>query len=321
MPNLARQAVNQTVYLFITFFILAFRPFAWRPRALRFERESEPNRSMASLEVESDDDGTQPIRLKRFSMGVDWRWLWTEVGTVLMVIGVAESSMQMFRHSFERAVHLHLALGFSKGLGLMIICLIVIAQVAACANLMAPVLYLTTGSIAPSTVLAVTLWFETLVFGDMNDTATLVRSISLTGTALMLALCRYDRQARNLMSQLPASGALLNIESNIRKLCTAMRTGIVLPPAGFIALFCAFYCNPFWRTHGILYEWYRGRFEACIASASLLFLIGGQDSRHNLFLGLNMQRFEKRMEMVTDWVLRRKATVLGQSYQGRKKAL
>ena len=272
----------------------------------------------------------QLIRATRFSMGVDWRWLWTELGTMLMVIGVAESSIQMFRHSFERAVHIHLALGFSKGFGLMLICLIVLAQVAACVNLMTPLFYLTTGCVVPSSILAATLWFEALVFGDMNDTATLVRSVSLTGTAVMLALCRYDRQARNLMSQLPASGIMLSLESHIRKACTMARTGLFLPPTGFGVLIGAVYCNPFWKTHGILYEWYRGRFQAAIALASLLFLVGGQDTRqtqynlhdlYNLLLGWDSELVRRRWEKGVDWMRRRKAKLLRQPYDGRKKGL
>lgn len=325
--DFAKTVVNQTVYFFIAVYLLLSRgAHAVRTLpalALRAQQApvDQPNRPDTSLDCESDDDEVHIARASRFSMRVDWRWLWTEIGTILMMLSVSESSLQMFRHSFERAVHVHIAIGFSKGFALMLICLTTMAQMAACVTLMTPLFYLVTGSIAPSMVLAATLWFEALVFGDMNDMATLVRSLSLTGTALMLALCRYDRQARNLMSQLPANGILLNIEAQIRKVCTTAKVGLLLPPVSFLILTYAIFGNPFWRTHGILYEWYRGRFQACVALASVLCLVGGQDTKHNILLGWKLQHFERRIEKATDWMLRRKATVLGRPHEGRKKAL
>lgn len=331
--SLARTAVNETVYALIAVWLFFLRTAQMvRPRPATL---GQPKRQQASLEKDEESDrddneygnenNVQTARATRYSMRVEWRWVWTEVGTVLMALCVAESSLQMVRHGFERSLHIHLAVGFSKGFALMLIMLTTVAQMAACVNLLTPMFYFVTGCIAPSSVLAGTIWFEALMFGDMNDTATLVRSFSLTGTALMLALCRYDRQARSLMSQLPAGGVLFNIESQIRKVCTAARVGIFLPPASFVLLVYAMVGNPFWRTHGILYEWYRGRFQACIALASVLSLVGGQDTKHNILLGWKLQYLETRMENAVekamDWILRRRATMLGQPYQGRKKAL
>ena len=227
-------------------------------------------------------------------MLADWRWVWTEVGTALMVGGVGESAYQMTKHSFERSVHVHMALGFSKGLSLVFIVLVVLAQVGASVNLLVPTIYHTTGSIAPSTVLATTLWFEALLFGDMTDRATLVRTACMTLTAVMLALFRFDRQARNAMAQLPTSGTLLSIESRVRKLCTTARSGVVCPPLAAAVLLYNCYGNPFWRSHGIVYEWYHGRFQAGIAMSALLLLIAGQDTRAHAMLGDRLERWYDR---------------------------
>ena len=228
-------------------------------------------------------------------MLADWHRAWTEIGTALMAGGVSESAYQMTSHSFERSVHVHLALGFSKGLSLIFIVMVVLAQAASCVNLLVPTIYHTTGSIAPSTVLATTLWFEALLFGDMTDTATLVRTACMTLTAVMLALFRFDRQARNSMDQLPTSGTLLSIESHVRKLCTAARSGLVCPPLALVILTYNFYGNPFWRSHGIVYEWYHSRFQTGVAMAALLFLIAGQDTRAHLAIGSTLERCYDRL--------------------------
>ena len=93
-------------------------------------------------------------------MIADWRWVWTEAGTLLMVLSVAESGWLMFTDSYQRAVHIHHLLGLSRGAALMAISAILLAQLAACVTLMVPTIYLTTGTITPSAVLVATLWFE-----------------------------------------------------------------------------------------------------------------------------------------------------------------
>ena len=161
-------------------------------------------------------------------MLTDWRWVWTEIGTVIMVLCVSESGYQMVRHSFERAILIHHALGFSKGFALVLIGMVCAAKAAASMALLTPVIYMTTGAIAPSAVLAATLWFEALLFGDMADSMAIIRCVSLTATALMLALFRFDRQARNAMAQLPTSGVLLGIEARVRKVCRCYERCLLL---------------------------------------------------------------------------------------------
>jgi len=252
-------------------------------------------------------------------MIADWRWVWTEVGTALMVVGVADSAWGMLSESYVRAVHMHHVLNVSKGFAIMMISFIILAQLATGVALMVPTIYHTTGTIAPSAILAVTLWFEILVFGDWTDGATLGRCLCFTATAVMLALFRFDRQARNRMQQLPTSGTLLNIEFSVKTLCTKVRAGTVLPPAAVALLGWAATQNPYWRAHGVVYEWYRGRFQAAWAAAALMFLISGQDTRAHVLVG-------DKLERLHDWMLSRKEDLLGQErgwrvLRGKKKAL
>lgn len=300
--------------------------FRFRPRpalqAPRTNSEAPCSRSPSlGVGVEEADLHSQ----RRVVMRVDWRWLWTECATAAMTLCVAESATQMIVYSFARATHVHLALGLSKGFALLIITLIVVAQIVASVALLLPAIYLKTGSVVPSGALALTLWFEACVFGDATDTAFILRSASLTATACMLALFRFDRQARNAMAQLPTSGTLLNIEATVRRGSTAACTGLVCPPCAIIVTLWAVWANPFWRTSGILYEWYRGRFQAGLAISSLLFVLGAQDTRAHTWLRWATERLFDKTERVVDFVLRRKDTLLGQQSPfrpiGRKKNL
>lgn len=251
-------------------------------------------------------------------MLADWRWVWTECGTWLMALCVGEGAWHMGAHAFARARHLHIAVGLSTGTALALVAALVAAQAAACSCLLFTAAYNRVGSIAPSAALVATLWFEAVMFGDSADTATLVRVASLTLTCAMLALFRFDRQARNAQRQLPTSGALLVVESHIRRICSGLRTGVALPPFALVAIGWVFGCNPYWRRHGIEYEWLRGRFHAGLALAALMLLTSGQDTKAHVVIG-------EWLERVYDVFMRHKEDVLGQPRQtrflGAKKAL
>lgn len=243
-------------------------------------------------------------------MLADWRWVWTESGTWLMAVCVGEGAWHMGSHAFARARHLHIAVGLSTGAALAIVAALVAAQAAACGGLLLPAVYTRVGSIIPSATLAATLSFEAVMFGDSADTATLVRVASLTLACAMLALFRFDRQARNAQRQLPTSGALLVVESHIRRVCNGLCTGVALPPLALAAIGWAFGHNPYWRRHGIEYEWLRGRFHATLALTALMLLTSGQDARAHTIIG-------EWLERVYDVLLKHKEDVLGQPRQTR----
>jgi hypothetical protein len=236
-------------------------------------------------------------------MLIDWRWAWTEAGTLTMLACVAESAWQMGSHCIGRSLHIHLALGLSKGAGLLLIWSIVLAQAAASVALMVPQIYLATGAIVPSGTLAATLWFETLVFGDVADAASALRAASLTLTALMLALFRFDRQARNARAQLPTSGVLLGIEARVRRACTAARTGLGGPVVSILLVGWAIVTQPYWRAHGMTYEFQRGRFHAAAASAALALLVAGQDTRGHVIIGHVLEHMYDRVMKHTERLL------------------
>lgn len=300
------------MYHVIVFLVCgAWAAMASAARPVRPSLTMKASQEAASLDADPGPSGEAPRRNFHIrGMLADWRWVWTEVGTYLMVACVAESMYQMGSHSLSRALHIHLALGLSKGLGLLIIWLIVMAQAAAGVALLVPSIYFVTGAIAPSATLAGTLWFEALVFGDTTDPASALRSVALTLTASMLALFRFDRQARNSMDQLPTSGMLLSIEAYVRQGCTLMRTGVVNPLLSCALLCWAVWNNCYWKANGISYEWQRSRFHAAAAMAALGFLAAGQDTKAHVFLG-------DRLERLYDKLMKHKEDLLGQPRAAR----
>lgn len=306
----ARPAAFLLAYHIACLFLVAtLSALQWvRPKRPFLALTASANRPPASLDSAKVNSGGIPGRRNwvcaKSAMLADWKRVYTDTGTCVMIACVVESTLQMVSHGYDRAVHVHLAFGLSKGLSLVLIGAVAIAQVVTSTVLLVPALYHMTGSIAPSAALGAGLWFEATLFGDLSDACTLVRTACLTCTTAMLALFRVDRAVRNAMAQLPTSGHLLQIESAVRHSCTAFRTGIVCPPCAVSLFLCTIRCNPFWHAHGIMYEWYHGRFQAGIAVVSLLFLVAGQDTRAHVIVG-------EKLEWLYDRCMRKGEDMLG----------
>lgn len=244
-------------------------------------------------------------------MLLDWRATYTEMGTVVMVATVVEGMWQLCVHGWSRALHLTIALGVGRGMALAVLGLIIGTQALSCATLLVPALYNRSGSVLPSAALVATLWFEALVFGDLNDRTTQGRCACLTAAAFMLAIFRFDRQARNARDQLPTSGVLLSVEAMVRSLCTRARTGLALPSIA-IALFAwATVSNAFWHSHGATYEWQRARCQAGLSATALCLLLAGQDTAAHVLIGDGLER-------VYDWCMCRKEDLLGEGGLSRR---
>lgn len=330
--SVARNDFSQAFFaVFALVFTIFVRITHLRPRRPVLEAPRAPYNNRLSLSAQLRDadrfDGARERHARGAGMrGVDWKWLWTESATASLALCVAESATQLFLNSFARATHIHLALGVSRGSALLVIAMLVVGQVAASVGLLVPTVYLRTGSIAPSAALAVSVWVEAAIFGDAADAAFVLRCASLTATSGMLALFRFDRQARNALSQLPTSGAMLTCEASVRRGSTAACTGLWGPPLAVCAAAWSVFANPFWRTNRrVLYEFYRGRFQAGFAVSSFFFVLAAQDTRAHTWLRWVLQRAEDRVERVVDVVLRRKDQLLGQQPSsrplGRKKEL
>ena len=258
-----------------------------------------------------------PKRARRF-MIFNFRAAYVESATVLTLTGVLQQTYRLGANCFVRAVHIHLIFGVSKGLALVTILSLVMAQAAASLVLTIPTLYFTTGSIFPAAVLAFAIWLETVLFGDVYDGAFALRVAAQTAALAMLALFRYDRQARDACAQLPTDGRLLSVEAACRRACTAARVGVFLPPVAVVLLLWATFIFPFWSANGLLHEFYRARHQATTAVAALLLAAAGQDTRAGAVLG-------DALERVVDRALAFKEDLLGQPrvvrFLGRKKSL
>lgn len=273
------------------------------------------NAPTAALDADEDERPRRRVSFDRVarwrSMLLDWRAVYTEAGTVVMALVVVEGTWQLGIHTWSRSLHLTLALGVGRGTALVTLGLIVGAQGLAVATLLLPALYNRAGSVVPAAALVATLWFEALVFGDLSDRATQARGTGLTATALMLAIFRFDRQARNARDQLPTSGVLLGIEATVRSMCTRARTGLLLPPVAAGLLVWALGWNAFWRSHGARYEWERARCQAGLSTAALCLLLSGQDTAAHVVIG-------DRLERAYDWCMCKKERLLGEGDAARR---
>lgn len=301
----AQERAHQRVFVLLLFLF----SFLWRlPRRLLL---TAPPAALGD-----DDVPRRRVSFDRVArwraMLLDWRATYTELGTLAMAAAVVEGTWQLGAHGFSRALHLTLALGVGRGTALAVLGLIVCTQALSCVTLLLPVLYNRSGSVVPSAALVSTLWFEALVFGDLRDRTAQGRCACLTATAFMLALFRFDRQARNARDQLPTSGAFLSIEAMVRSLCTQARTGLLLPPAALGLFVWATGWNAFWRSHGAKYEWERARCQAGLSAAALCLLLSGQDTAAHVVIG-------DRLERVYDWLMCKKESLLGEGVEARQR--
>ena len=223
-------------------------------------------------------------------MIADPRAVYTELGTAVLIMLVASGAWRLATHAFEFALHLTLALGLARPTALASLALIVVAQLGACVVLMAAPLYNRIGSVAPSALLTATLWFEALVFGDTSDAATQAKCICLTATAFLLAIFRYDRQARNARDQIPSSGVLLSIEAAIKATCTRLMAGFLLPPTAVALMVWTLGWNAFWRESGVMREYRAGWCRAGLSAIALCLILSGQDAKAHVVLGEQAER-------------------------------
>lgn len=260
----------------------------------------------AVLDAEDDRQRRRALsdRMARWKPTRHLQAVHTDAGTVVMALVVAEGAWQLCIHAWSRSLHLTLALGVGRGTALAVLGLIVAAQTLSVAILLLPALYTRSGSMVPSAALAAALWLEALVFGDLSDRATQARGACLTATACMLAIFRFDQQARTARDQLPASNMLLGIEATVRSVCTRVHTGLLLPPIAVGLFVWAVAWNSFWNRHAALYEWERARCQSGLSMAALSLLLAGQDTASHVVCG-------DRLEKVFHWILCKKDDLIG----------
>ncbi len=208
--------------------------------------------------------------------GSEVRRVMNELGLLFIVVFIAENSYHLFSTLFERATHLRLVTGFSRGVCLFSLWSLLVTQLASTLILLTPAVYKATGHIVPSVLLTTGVLLETVAFGDLADATTALAMLCFSGATALVAVFRHDRQQRDTAMQLPTDGILLRIQEKVCVLCTLASTGLVCPPMVVICIYSAL-SNAFWNARPALAEYTRSRHKLALAAAAALVLVSAQD--------------------------------------------
>lgn len=258
---------------------LLFLAFFTKPREqlLRVER-LDPS-------IFDDDECSRRIRFhslaakSRFTLALErvaMRDICTYAGLSFLALYTTESSYQLYTTLFERATHLHLVVGASRGVCLFGVWVLLMLQCAATAALLVPAVYRRIGPMPPSITLSLTTMLEVVAFGDLRDATTALGMVCTSASAALLGVVRYDRQQRDVALQLPTNGRLLGVQEHVHTLCTATSAGAVCPPLAALSTYSAL-SNAFWRARPLLVEYMRARHKLALGASALLLLLAAQD--------------------------------------------
>ena len=209
---------------------------------------------------------------------------YTELAVVLLVAEVGEQLTRHAANTFARAQFLHLTLGCSKGVGALMVFVLVLLQLCAAVSLLVPRLYLgPCGVVVPAAILSALVWSEAIFLEDVRNNTVLAHAIIFSATSALVALFRYDRRARNLQLQVPNSSSLLTIENVVKRCCTAIHTRLYCPPLAACILLRTLVISRFTngKIHALEREYARAAWHLGMAAAALLLLLGAQDTRRS----------------------------------------
>tara|TARA_B110000902_G_C14192713_1_gene544782 strand:+ start:463 stop:1260 length:798 start_codon:yes stop_codon:yes gene_type:complete len=207
-----------------------------------------------------------------------------DVGSVFLVLCTMVDTLETMLHAFERSHHVHIVFGVSRGTALGALGVVTAVQMAAQIALLFNRFFFAIGAILPSTTLAALVWAQAFVLGELSDSAVLVWCAAVSAGAAVIALFRYDRQARASLEQVPVDQRLFLFETKINEICSRLRTGLVLTPTSVALFFYAIVVHPFWSTTSAAHEYHQARFRACMALSAVSLLIGAQDVASFVFL-------------------------------------
>ncbi len=212
----------------------------------------------------------------RISFQVDVQKALNECGLLFILIHTAESAWQIYCNLFERATHVHLTTGISRGAALFGVWLLLTLQLGSALILSVRALFRRTGPMLPSMTLSLAAWTEAIAFGDLTDPTTALGLTCISVAAGLLGLFRHDRHQRDIALQVPTDTRLLRVEEKVRGFCTATATGVVCPPMAVLCAYSAL-ANAFWKARPLLVEYTRARHQLALGGASLVTLMAAQD--------------------------------------------
>ena len=211
---------------------------------------------------------------------MDWKARCCDVGTAVLVAGIAEGVHTALVDVIERAHACHFAVGLGKGACAVAGMLLGLGQLAICIVLCVPRFYRTTGAVLPALALALALVVETVLTGDANEPLALLRLLLNIANAIVLGAVRVDRAALKAQLQLPSDDVIDRLEKHLRAAVTRVRSGLWCPVAAVLLLQSAAAraggrgaANPVAALYTHL------EFQALLPAAALTLLLAAADRR------------------------------------------
>jgi hypothetical protein len=218
-----------------------------------------------------------------------------EAGFVFVLVLEIQSSCNLWQNCYVRANHIHLLTGISTGASLLLMFLLLFVQLLSTTVLSVPKLYKKLGSVLPGFGLSSCALVEASVFGDLNDSTTILQLLCFTCSTVLVALFRHDKQQRQHALQVPVETS--RVQEKARTLCTVCSAGVVCPPIACISLYSAL-CNIYWTRRPVLVEYTRSRHQLALAACALSLLLSAHD-----------RNGPKKMTNFLEWIVTRVSTL------------
>ena len=213
-----------------------------------------------------------------------------DAGTATIAILFADELRLRLRNFNSHRLFLNAVLGRGSGVSVMLLLLLSAAQFVSSLTLVVPTLYKRLGTIVPSVALGSTLALEMLLYHGFDDYELTIKAIVIESSLLLIGVLRRHNRARNEAIGTPLHGKALAVEAYVRKLCTRMRAGYLLPPVALLVSLQACLYYRFWSYTGAEFEIKRTSFCKCLAQCALMMLLSSQDRSPRLHVAESMYR-------------------------------
>jgi hypothetical protein len=208
---------------------------------------------------------------KRFSQ------LSTAAGTAAVVAVFLGEVRERTGGFHQHVLYLNAVLRCGAGASMALLGLLTLAELAACAVLVIPILYKQLGTEVPSISLWISMTVEMVLYHGFGDWEITMKFLFLSTSLAGIALLRSDTKARGQAMGVPVQGVSLSLEAGVRRLCTAAHAAILCPPVCGVLAIRALIFYRYWSFSGTNYEIARNSFTLALSQCSVLLHLAGHD--------------------------------------------
>jgi hypothetical protein len=218
----------------------------------------------------------------------DFSKLCVDVGVWVVAKVFIEEVYQRVVNFGSHKLYLNAVLGCGSGASIALLMCLTIGQLISCGTLVIPLLFQRLGTAVPSLALETTILIEMALYHGFADKQLCIKSIFLSLALLIVGLLRGKQRARHYAIGTPLHGAHLSMEAAVRKTCSRLKTGTLLPPICLLVVLRAFTFNCYWRHTGTLFEIERTNFLTLASACAVLLLVAGQDRSESNHVALQI---------------------------------